>query len=223
MFGGETISSTCRRFFIAFICIALVFALTVPAFAAGEVSSVPGYIYMFGHTFSVDDFVFDGEKYVIQNFRPSGVSLAEADICLVSFGDDHFELPWMHYSSDVYSNLYFIGNISLLDSSEQDNGYGFLFGLNWAEKSKCFFIFTASFYNTHFISNGASEFTISFSVPEVDSTVSSIMDGSTTVFQSAMSMVGSVASAIFCSPILYLPIVIGLCGLGISFFRRLKQ
>lgn len=54
-------------------------------------------------------------------------------------------------------------------------------------------------------------------------TVTSLMTDVTSVFTSAIGMVGTVAETVVANPILYLPIVIGLCGIGIAFFNRLKQ
>ena len=54
-------------------------------------------------------------------------------------------------------------------------------------------------------------------------TVSSLMADVATVFQKAIEMVGTVAETVVANPILYLPIVIGLCGIGVAFFNRLKQ
>ena len=54
-------------------------------------------------------------------------------------------------------------------------------------------------------------------------TVTSLMTDVTTVFQKAIEMVGTVAETVVSNPILYLPIVIGLCGIGVAFFNRLKQ
>ena len=54
-------------------------------------------------------------------------------------------------------------------------------------------------------------------------TVESLMTDVTSVFTSAIGMVGTVAETVVANPILYLPIVIGLCGIGIAFFTRLKQ
>ena len=54
-------------------------------------------------------------------------------------------------------------------------------------------------------------------------TVASLMSDVQSVFTSAIGMVGTVAETVVSNPILYLPIVIGLCGIGVAFFNRLKQ
>lgn len=54
-------------------------------------------------------------------------------------------------------------------------------------------------------------------------TVASLMSDVQSVFTSAIGMVGTVAETVVGNPILYLPIVIGLCGIGVAFFNRLKQ
>ena len=54
-------------------------------------------------------------------------------------------------------------------------------------------------------------------------TVSSLMTDVGSVFESAIGMVATVAQTVTSNPILYLPIIIGLCGIGVAFFNRLKQ
>ena len=54
-------------------------------------------------------------------------------------------------------------------------------------------------------------------------TVTSLMADVSTVFAKAIEMVGTVATTVVSHPILYLPIVIGLCGIGVAFFNRMKQ
>ena len=54
-------------------------------------------------------------------------------------------------------------------------------------------------------------------------TVASLMSDVQAVFTSAIGMVSTVAETVTSNPILYLPIVIGLCGIGVAFFNRLKQ
>jgi hypothetical protein len=58
---------------------------------------------------------------------------------------------------------------------------------------------------------------------ETGMTVSSLMTDVGSVFEAAIDMVGTVAQTVVSNPILYLPIVIGLCGIGVAFFNRLKQ
>lgn len=58
---------------------------------------------------------------------------------------------------------------------------------------------------------------------EAGMTISSLMTDVGSVFQSAIGMVGDVADTVTSNPILYLPIIIGLCGIGVAFFNRLKQ
>ena len=54
-------------------------------------------------------------------------------------------------------------------------------------------------------------------------TISSLMADVGSVFEGAIEMVGTVANTVTSNPILYLPIIIGLCGIGVAFFNRLKQ
>ena len=54
-------------------------------------------------------------------------------------------------------------------------------------------------------------------------TMSALMKDVNTIFTYALDMVDNVADKIVESPILLLPVIIGLCGIGIGFFNRLKQ
>ena len=54
-------------------------------------------------------------------------------------------------------------------------------------------------------------------------TMTSLMTEVGTVFTKAIEMVGTVAETVTSTPILLLPVIIGLCGIGIGFFNRLKQ
>lgn len=54
-------------------------------------------------------------------------------------------------------------------------------------------------------------------------TIETLMNDVASVFESAIDMVGTVAQTVVSNPILYLPIIIGLCGIGVAFFNRLKQ
>lgn len=54
-------------------------------------------------------------------------------------------------------------------------------------------------------------------------TIASLMADVGDVFEAAIGMVGTVAETVTSNPILYLPIIIGLCGIGVAFFNRLKQ
>lgn len=50
-----------------------------------------------------------------------------------------------------------------------------------------------------------------------------LMENVGTVFEAGIGMVGTVAQTVVTNPILLAPIVIGLAGIGIGFFNRLKH
>lgn len=54
-------------------------------------------------------------------------------------------------------------------------------------------------------------------------TIGSIMESVGEVFEAAIGMVGTVASTVVSHPILFLGTIIGLCGIGVAFFNRLKR
>lgn len=154
-----------KRFLVFSLVLVFTFALTVPASAAGHVSSMPGYIFLVEETFSESSFVADGDNYKVPAFTPS-YKLEEADICLVSFSGQNVELPWFAYSSDQYELLYCIGNVSLIDPVQPDNGYGFFFALYKGDKTKSFFVCSADFFHDYVEGTGDAGFSISFSVPD---------------------------------------------------------
>ena len=54
-------------------------------------------------------------------------------------------------------------------------------------------------------------------------TFSSIMGMVSDGFETCIDMVGTVASTVVQHPILFLGTIIGLCGIGIGFFNRLRH
>ena len=211
----------CRRFLAVALCVLFVTCLACPAFAAGELYPMPGYVFAVSHTFPESSFVQDGNNYKVPAFTPS-YKLEHDNSCVVTFCGQSIRLAWSGYSSEVYEMLYCIGNTSLIDASMPDTGHGFFLALYPGHKDQCFFVCTADFYRDYIEGTGDAGFTISFSVPE-RLTVPSLMDNIKSVFTSSLGMVGTAASTVAKQPILYLPIVIGLCGIGIAFYRRLKQ
>lgn len=53
-------------------------------------------------------------------------------------------------------------------------------------------------------------------------TFATLMENVTAVFTSAIDMVGTVADTVTSNPILLAPIVLGLAGIGIAFFKKLR-
>lgn len=60
-------------------------------------------------------------------------------------------------------------------------------------------------------------------VAKTPSFVENVTTDVSTVFSGALGMVKKVAEVFTSNPILYLPIVIGLCGIGVAFYKRLRQ
>ena len=54
-------------------------------------------------------------------------------------------------------------------------------------------------------------------------TFATLMENVSSVFEAGIGMVGTVAETVVTNPILLAPIVIGLAGIGIGFFNRLKH
>ena len=54
-------------------------------------------------------------------------------------------------------------------------------------------------------------------------TITSLMTDVATVASKALEMVGTVATTVVSNPILYLPVIVGLSGIGIGFFNRLRH
>lgn len=154
-----------KRFLVTVLILVFTLSLSVPAFAAGEMYPMPGYVFAVNHTFPESSFVEDGSCYKVPAFTPS-YKLENADSCLVSFCGQSLKLDWFGYSSDQYEMLYCIGNASLIDASMTDTGHGFFLALYPGNKSNCFFVCSAEFYRDYIQGTGDKGFTISVSVPE---------------------------------------------------------
>lgn len=208
-----------RRIFIIAVCAVVVLCMACPAFAAGTSSAADDYIFIGSQTFYEMSFTASGDTYSV-TFKPDGMTKQEGDTCAVSFGELTYELSWWNYSGDLCSLASCIGNPALIDAGA-DNGLEFVFVLNYDDKNQCLFTCVSSFYNAYIYGTGDSGFTLSFSVPK--SEFAPLMDDVSTVFTASIGMVGRVAEVFTSYPILYLPIVIGLCGIGVAFFNRIKQ
>ena len=152
-----------NRFLIFSLTLVFTFVLSVPAFAAGGVYPMPGYTFLFEETFPESSFVADGDNYKVPAFTAS-YKLEKSDACIVSFCGQNVELPWFGYSSDQYSLLYCIGNVSLIDPTQSDNGHGFFLALDKSDRSKCFFVCSSEFYHNFVEGTGSEGFSISVSV-----------------------------------------------------------
>lgn len=109
------------------------------------------------------------------------------------------------------SDSLYYGNIALADASATDTGEDFLLVLSLTDSA----IFLLLPYEAD---------SVIVSIQPCESlTVATLMDDVGSVFTSGIAMVVKVVEAVTINPILYLPIVIGLCGIGIAFFKRMKQ
>lgn len=214
-----------RRIALIALCVVFVLCLACPVMAAGPPVPVDGYIYAGSHTFLESQFVADGDFWKVSSFTPSGFSKELVDTCAVSFGGDYVTLEWWSYDTDELVRLYCIGNPHFLDSALVDNGEKFLFAMNSRNKSQSFFVCNDDFYSDYVEFSGDSGFTISFAVPDATENFSlkGLMGSIGDIFSPALRMAGEVANTVISKPILYLPIIIGLCGIGVAFYRRLRQ
>ena len=222
---------------VCLFCIVSIVCLACPAFAAEDPAPLDGFIYVGSFSFASSDFSLSNGVYSSSGFSASGLSRQDADVCAVSFADQLITLDWYSFTAPDGVEMAGIGNLALYDAQFSDNGYGFGLVLCKTDKSRNTLTCTSGFYDEYVSSSGSNYFTISFAVPEVmpdpdDPTSPSPPDKGitkglfsdvTSVFNSAMNMVGSIATTVISHPILYLPIVIGLCGIGVAFFNRLKQ
>ena len=222
------------RMFLLLSCLVLVVCSALPAFAAESPTPLDGYIYVGSFSFSNSDFTLDNEVYSTAGFSASGLSRQEADVCAVSFCGEVLNLDWFSFTSPDGAELAGIGNLHLYDPDLTDNGYGFSIVLCKSDKTRNTFSCTSGFYDEYVCSTDDTPFNISFAVPEpTDDPVApdvphkhftkSILSDVSTIFNSAINMVGTVATTVVSHPILYLPIIVGLCGIGVAFFNRLKQ
>lgn len=211
-----------HRILLVALCVMFVLGLACPAFAA-EVSPYPGYIYAGTLELLERDFEFENGFYVASPFIPYGVNPAEAEACIVKYGAVVRRLEWGVYSGDSFPQSFFVGNPHLLDNSLADNGELFALAVNLQNVEASYFACTPAFFVQYLDGLGDEFFEVHFLVPDVPMSTPSLMENVTSVAGSALGMVGDVAQTVSKNAILYLPIVIGLCGIGIALFRRLKQ
>jgi hypothetical protein len=198
--------------------------MATPAFAAGNVVNTDGFIFVGTQTLYEENFTYDGTYYSC-NFYPDGFKAnQDGDTCVVTIGSETFTSHFLGYrgSADDLTKLgYLVGNPALLGEGHEDNGEPFVFLLNSTDKNKCLFVCTSEIYAEQVSGTGSVGISIVLSAPV--RYVPTIMEQVTSVFNSGIGMVGSVAGVVVGNPILFLPIVIGLCGIGVAFFNRLKQ
>lgn len=220
-----TKNSLVRHFAVVALCAVFVLCLACPAMAAGPPTPVDGFIYAGSHTFLESQFASEDDLYRVSSFTPSGFSKEFVETCAVSFGGEYVTLEWWSYDTDDPARLFCIGNPHFLDSTLADNGEHFLFAMNSRNKSQSFFVCDSAFYSDYVEFSGDAGFTISFAVPDTTQnfTIGGLMDSIGDIFSPAMEMAGTVAQTLGSKPILFLPIIIGLCGIGVAFFNRLKQ
>ena len=208
------------RSLVVSMCCVLVMGMACPAFAADDPNPIDG-VFVGNQTLFESAFTFADGKYTAE-FQSDGFKITkEGSECYVTFGSETVVLHWWLYSGDLYTRAYCIGNPFLLDGELNDSGDAFVLCLNPSDSSKCLFVCTPSFYADNISGTIDRGFLMSFSVSK--SLAASLLDDTSTVFGSAIGMVGTVANTFASYPILYLPIVIGLCGIGVAFFKRMRQ
>lgn len=208
------------RCMVVAVCCVLIMSMACPAFAVTQYSPVNG-IFVGDQTLYESDFALVNGKYSV-TFQSDGLKSTKDGLdCYVTFGGETIVLQWYAYSGELYSFAFVIGNPAMLEAGLADNGHPFVFVLDRNDSSNCLFACTPEFYAENISGTLDRGFCISFSLPE--RLAASLMNDTATVFGSAISMVGSVASTFASYPILYLPIVIGLCGIGVAFYKRMRQ
>lgn len=211
-----------HRILLVALCIMFVLGLACPAFAA-EVTPFPGHIYAGSITLMEDSFQLDEGKYFSYPFKPAGLEPAEADSCIVKYGSVVRRLTWAVYSGEAIDQSFFVGNPRLIDPTLPDNGEMFVLAISVATPKESYFACSPVFYVQYLEGTADTGFQVHFLAPQVALNIPSLMENVTSVAGSALGMVGDVAQTVSKNAILYLPIVIGLCGIGIALFRRLKQ
>lgn len=222
-----------RRICAALMCCMLVVFVTCPVVFAAEQAPDLCYVWQFNAGNAVYRELEHGNYYFLF-FSPdfdddTFVNTNYFDVALGSSA--YYETcEFMFDGTEAFG----FGNFFMADPSYYDNGADFLCGVYedssgvWrgilAIETECFINLTSQSQSFAFICTPC--------VPPTSATVYrtpftryavNIMDDTSTVFNSAIRMVGTVAGVFTSYPILYLPIVIGLCGIGIAFYKRMKQ
>ena len=210
-----------NRVLILAVCSALVFCLACPAFAAEGPEL--DYQYVFSMEFTFADIQSVGSSG--WRFIPFDVSsIADkvyADYVIFSLDDYEYRCKFMVENRG--STYHYIGSPYAVMGFGDEGSYPFCLLIDETNPGNSRLYFTQPLINSLFHGDTVSVHVALSVAYDEPMTTSSLVNDTTTVFGSAIGMVGSVVSTVASNPILYLPIVIGLCGIGVAFFRRLKQ
>ena len=210
-----------RRFLVLVLCAFFVFCLACPAFAAGD--GELDFQYVFSKDFTLADLVaVDGTKWYCLPFDVSAVAdKVSADYVVFSIDGNDYRCSFMTFSRGL--TYHYIGTPAEIFGVYDGSDFPFCLAMCQDDPTLSSLYLHSDLIRS--LNHGnPSVVHIAISVAYNDPmTTGSLMEDTTSVFGSAISMVGSVARTVTSNPILFLPIVISLCGIGVAFFRRLKQ
>lgn len=214
------ISRKIRRTLSVTLCVLLLCSFTVPAFAA---SDDLGFQYVFEQDFTFSDFTAAGVSgwYKIPLNVAASAEQIKADH--VKFSIDGYSYSTTFKTATRANTFHYIGN-----------GYAF-YGFGTATDDPYFLticpsdpsqnaLYLRSDLFSPLFAGDNSKVHVAVSVAYNDLfATGDFLDNVTTVFASAMGMVATAARTVISHPILLAPLVIGLAGIAIVFYRRLKN
>lgn len=236
-----------KRISILFICVALVCAMACPAFASG-VNDVFSFETSFRHT-ELDDTIPRAPGYDCFKLDLSGsIEFGFGDKVTVKFGSFSWTTSVYSLRDCVHlgDTMYYVGNPDIFHdcpdvelASDTDLPFALVVSENYSDPNGYFGDESTEFCGLFFVSEDiCSAVFRSISSDEYadlacspyprstgseDMTAKTVMNETKSVFSGAIGMVAKIAEVFTSYPILYLPIVIGLCAIGIVFFKRMKQ
>ena len=238
-----------KRFFVIVLCAMLVFTLACPAFASFEGTPTDEFVAISeGSGSEVFEFaIWQDLSYVLYVSGSTWPSLESFADCLDSAEEWSFSIERSSFTSSpcLYSNIgglcgnsdtvYILGNPTLYSSEYDapafDNLPFAVVVFNDLPKPKSYLFLERSFFEDEVSCDEDGNpypdegYYIKWSVSPLKDRhfTADVVNDTGNVFTAAIGMVGTVASTVASYPILFLPIVIGLCGIGVAFFRRIKQ
>ena len=211
----------CRRISILAFCVVFVFCLACPAFAVDVLDLEYQYVFSEDFTFADIERYGSTDWYSIPFDVSSVADKVNADY--VIFSIDNYEYKCKFKVISKGRDYHYIGNPSVVFGEDDGTEFPFFLLIDTHRPSDSRLYIGPPILGPLYHGDKTS-IHVAVSVAYNDPmTIGSLMDDTTTVFGSAIGMVGTVVKTVVSNPILYLPIVIGLCGIGVGFFRRLKQ
>lgn len=209
-----------RRLISPLLCIVLILGLSVPAFAA---SDDLGFQYVFEQDFTFSGFtaVKDATWYKIPLDVVATAEQVKADH--VKFSIDGYSYLSTFKTATRSNTFHYIGNAYTFYGVGTATDDPYLLIICPSDPSQNALYLRSDLFGPLFAGdNSKVHVAVSVAYNDLFAT-GDFLDNVTAVFASAMGMVATVARTVISQPILLAPLVIGLAGIAIVFYRRLKN